>query len=122
MEQRIINLTQHPASPEQTQAGVVEPQDKGQVKELLTFTELPSKEEIEDRARALADLAVKEKADAAMIGGALLLMAPLARRLKARRIKPLFAFTKRVVVERTLEDGTVEKKAIFRHEGFVEAI
>lgn len=118
----ILNLTQHPASPEQVQAGVVEPQDKAKVRELLTFNEIPTHSQIKQTAEALADLAKDHGAEAAMIGGALFLMAPLAQALRDRGITPLFAFTKRVVEEVTLPDGTVEKKAVFRHEGWVEAV
>jgi len=118
----ILNLTQHPASPEQVQAGVVEPEDKTKVRELLTFNEIPSRNEIIETAEVLADLAKDHGAEAAMIGGALFLMAPLAQALRDRGVTPLFAFTKRAVKEVALPDGTVEKKAVFRHEGWVEAV
>jgi len=55
-----------------------------------------------------------------MIGGALWLMRPLIEELENIGT-PLFAFTKRVVEEVKKEDGSIEKKAIFRHEGFIPA-
>jgi hypothetical protein len=55
-----------------------------------------------------------------MIGGALWLMKPLIEELENIGT-PLFAFTKRVVEEIKKEDGSVEKKAVFKHEGFVPA-
>lgn len=56
-----------------------------------------------------------------MIGGALFLMPHLERELKALHIQPLYAFTKRESVEKTLPDGSVEKVAVFHHAGWVQA-
>lgn len=114
----ILNLTQHPGSPEQ---GVTEPKDKQLVRQLLTFDDLPSKEEIKARANALADLASSEGAKAAMIGGAPYLMTSLEEALKERGIAPLYAFSHREVEEVTAPDGSTKKMAVFRHLGFVEA-
>jgi len=124
----IINLTQHAASQEQRDAGVVDIPAGMQrtLVELLTFDTLPSAEEIEDRAESIAlmaDLIVPEEGThAAMIGGAMWLMAPLANALREQRITPLFAFSVRESVELTLPDGSVKKTTIFRHQGFVEAL
>ena len=119
----ILNLTQHVATPEQVAAGVIEPQDKEAVRKLLTFTELPSGSVIGERAVKLADIAEADTAAvavaAAMIGGAGYLMSPLEVELRERGIKPLHSFTKRVVEEKTLPDGSVKKEAVFVHEGFV---
>ena len=57
----ILNLTQHVATDEQTAQLVVEPRMcKTEIRELLTFEEIPSKEEIEVRATKLAEIAVSE--------------------------------------------------------------
>ena len=55
----ILNLTQHPATTEQIEAGVVDLPDSVRPALIgwLTFSQLPSREEIEDRAEALALLA-----------------------------------------------------------------
>lgn len=55
----ILNLTQHKATPEQLQAGVVElPKDmKEQLVSLLTFSSVPSKSDLESTARSIAKLA-----------------------------------------------------------------
>ena len=122
----ILNLTQHPATPEQREAGVSDLPDelRKQLVGLLTFDLLPSREEIEDRAEALALLAdsllPEEGNPAAMIGGAPYLMAPLEVALRNQRIRPLYAFSVRESVEQTLPDGTIRKTSIFRHAGFIE--
>jgi hypothetical protein len=132
----IINLTQHPASPEQVSAGVVDLPEPAELRRLLTFDDLPSPGEVADRAAQIAALAVEtrdrlrgsDSADdwitaenlAAMIGGAPFLMGPLEAALRAESIRPEFAFSRRESVEETQADGSVRKVAAFRHLGFVE--
>lgn len=117
---RIMNITQHPATPEQVASGVVDlnGREKKTLAECLIFEEIPDGEELKIRAEALADIALQ--GSGAMIGGAPYLMAPLERALKDRGITPLYAFSKRESVEETLPDGSVRKVAVFRHLGFVE--
>lgn len=130
----IINLTQHPASPDQVQAGVVDltGEVRAELIDALTFDEPPSPLEIIDRAIEVAELAGHnglgdDEGDdplpqQAMIGGALWLMAPLAIELRARGIEPVFAFSVRETVEAVQADGSVRKTAIFRHAGWVAAV
>jgi hypothetical protein len=125
---RIINLTQHAATPEQVAAGVVEPLDKQAVARLLTFDSLPTRAEIEARAEALATLAVGEsQRDASgdwpevLIGGAPFFMAPLERALLAARLQAVHAFSLRQSAEEKQADGSVRKVAVFRHVGFISA-
>lgn len=115
----ILNLTQHPATPEQIAAGVIEPANKDAVRRLLTFDEIPSRADIAARAAALAEIA--DGHDAAMIGGAPYLMGALEDALKKKGVAPLYSFTRREVVEKTASDGSVVKTAVFRHAGFIEA-
>lgn len=115
----ILNLTQHAASPEQVEAGVVEPEEKARVQELLTFASLPSLAEIYERAEALAEVASRHGATQVMIGGAPYLMAPLEWGLLKRGILPLYSFTERVSEEQVQPDGTTRKVSTFRHVGFV---
>jgi hypothetical protein len=63
----IINLTQHAGTSDQS---VVEPPDKAVVSVLLTFDTPPSRQEMEERAQALAVIAKEAGATSAMIGGA----------------------------------------------------
>ncbi|MEG2267990.1 MAG: hypothetical protein RSC68_27155 [Acinetobacter sp.] len=122
----IINLTQHNASPEQTTAGVVDvPAElKSDLSALLTFNNLPTKEEIDEAAMKVAAMAViccqGFEAPAAMIGGAPYLMAALEAALRHYNIKPLYSFSERVSEEKIEADGTVRKVNYFKHKGFVE--
>ena len=119
---RILNLTQHQATQEQLAEGVFEPlqEMKKTIQNLLTFDHLPTKEEIERTAQALAWLADATGAEAAMIGGAPFLMSALEERLNALNIQPLYAFSVRESVEQVQQDGSVRKVNVFRHLGFVE--
>lgn len=116
----ILNMTQHDSTDEQKAVGVVEPEDKATVRSLLTFTTIPSKEEVAERAEKLADVAFHAGADSAMIGGAPYLMSALECALKAKGVKPLYAFSVRESVDMIQSDGSVRKVAVFRHAGFVE--
>jgi len=122
----ILNLTQHPASAEQAEAGVISCKNQKELKELLNFSEIPSKAEVSRTATMLAGLASMELKEpekgtcSAMIGGAPYLMSALVAELKTQGITPLCSYTQRVSVEETQKDGSVVKKSIFRHEGWVQ--
>jgi len=53
-----------------------------------------------------------------MLGGASYLICVLEEEISYFGT-PLYAFTKRIVEETKKADGTIEKKVIFKHEGFV---
>ena len=117
---KILNLTQHKPTIEQIKLGIVDPVErKSEIQALLTFDEIPSKNEMEDRAIRLAKICVEEGFDKAMIGGAPYFMSTLEKVLKENGIQPLYAFSKRIVEEIETKNG-VEKKVIFKHLGFVE--
>ena len=86
----IINLTQHELTPEQREFIDIECHtDRQKVKNLLTFTKLPTKEEIYYRALDLAAIVENiidqdEHVDLflVLIGGAPYLMKPLIEELK----------------------------------------
>jgi hypothetical protein len=147
MSDLIINLTQHLATPDQQVEGVIDLPSKYRERliKLLTFNELPDCRIIEKRARDIGDLVeefllddlspVKEEfikikkngysgienlGLSFMIGGAPFLMVPLVDELKSLG-EPMFAFSKRIVVEEAQKDGTVVKKSLFKHQGFVPA-
>lgn len=120
VEGAILNLTQHVATPDQLADGVYEPEEKEAIQKLLTFEELPGPFEIIGRATALAKLAVKNGAKTAMIGGAPFLTSVLQESLRAKGIRPVYAFSRRESVEQTMPDGSTRKVAVFRHLGFVE--
>lgn len=102
-----------------------------ELRRLLTFDDLPSRNDLISRAEAIAELAVSILLDeefqgsdplTAMIGGAPYLMRPLEDALSAREICPVYAFSRREVVEEHAPDGTVQKKVVFRHLGFVAGL
>ncbi|MEK7509560.1 MAG: hypothetical protein AAB605_02495 [Patescibacteria group bacterium] len=117
----ILNLTQHAATPDQVQAGVVEPADKPAVSTLLTFDTAPDQGELQRRASALAAMATNAGTPAAMIGGAPYLMAPLEKALREAGVKPVYSFSERRSSEQTQPDGSVRKVNVFVHVGWVEA-
>ncbi len=119
---KIINLTQHMATPEQVADGVFEPAEKLRVQELLTFTTAPTENRMVDRALELADIANFSGADAAMIGGAPYFMRPLEESLRDVGIRPLYSFTERRVTEGPDPDsGEFRKVSVFKHVGWVGA-
>ena len=115
-----VNLTQHLATKEQEAEFVIEPLDKEAVKALLTFTEAPTQEEMEDRAKALVQHASINGSKAVMVGGAPYFMPTLVRVLKEAGLFVVCSFTERVSVEVQGEDGTVTKQSVFKHTGWVE--
>ena len=127
---KILNLTQHEATLDQLDAGVVNLQgeDLQILKDLLTFKELPSKNKINSRARSIAALALLQSGvSSVMIGGAPYLMGPLERAITLNNksewlsdISVVYAYSDRVSVETKLDNGTTKKTMMFRHIGFVE--
>lgn len=134
----IVNLTQHDATPEQLEAGVVEPsaEIKALIKEHFTFDEIPSRKEIResvvyvcnkmnyamrDEKKAQGKRPVEVVGTKVMIGGAPFMMSELEGYLKAIGFDPVYAFSKREVQETHNEDGSVTKQMVFRHSGFVPA-
>jgi hypothetical protein len=129
----ILNLTQHVATDEQKAQLVVEPRMcKAKIQKLLTFEEIPTKEEIEARATKLAEIAVSEANHYAgetdneiwitrvMLGGAPFFMGALEKAVRECGFTPVYAFSKRESEEIPQPDGSVRKIAVFRHLGFVE--
>lgn len=118
----ILNLTQHLATQQQQAEGVKDmlPQHREQLVKLLTFNELPTHDEIFNRATELVILASKYSCEYVMLGGAPYLMAPLERAIAIDMGKSsVFAFSKRVSKEITNSVGEVIKTNTFVHEGFV---
>lgn len=129
----ILNLTQHNTTDEQAAQLVVPPRmTKAKIQKLLTFEEIPTREEIELRANELARIAASEASHYAgdtdntvwitrvMIGGAPYLMGALERALRERGFTPVYAFSKRESIDQPQPDGSIKKISVFRHAGFVE--
>ena len=128
----IINLTQHPATQEQKEFGVrdVAPELQGKLRQLLTFDTLPTFQEIRGRAFQLYQLFEEETLNddweterqfwpSVMIGGAPYLMSHLEECFLPEGIGVLYAFSQRKSIEEQQADGSVVKRTVFVHEGFV---
>ena len=126
-------MTQHNTTDEQAAQLVVAPRmTKVKIQKLLTFEEIPTREEIEARAKELARIATSEASMYAgdtdnriwitrvMIGGAPYLMGALERALRECGFTPVYAFSRRESEEIPQPDGSVKKIQVFRHAGFVE--
>ena len=125
---KVLNFTQHTLTKEQIESLVregfnlenVEIEAPEYLKNCLTFTECPSREELINRAGALADYAQNQcEATDVIVGGAPYFMGALETALIERGIKPRYAFTERVVEETVNPDGTTTKTSVFRHSGWV---
>ena len=118
---KIVNLTQHQASAEQIEAGVYNLTEEAHaVREALTFSSLPTQNEIVRRAEIIAGIASTHGVKYAMIGGAPYLMGALEKELKKKGIQPLYSFSERVSVESVGENGEVIKTSVFQHKGWVQ--
>lgn len=118
----ILNLTGVPATREQKGDGVVDPGQGTRlaIRQLLTFEELPTPEEVCFRARDLVEIALEQRATKAMIAGPPYLMKPLEEELVHAQIVPLYSFSTREVQERYYPDGSVQIVVVSRHHGWVE--
>lgn len=121
---KILNLTQHEATPEQIAQGVYDlsPTLRKTLSRLLTFDDLPTCKHVRDVAETIADLARTfcEPDTLHVMIGAPFLMASLEKALACKGFIPLYAFSKRESTEETQADGSVKKIAKFRHVGFVD--
>lgn len=119
----IINFTQHSPTAEQIAVGVIDPIPADVRNKVLTFTGIPSSEDVRTRAMEAATVIseVAEKGTKVMIGGAPFFMGALESALKIAGYIPVYAFSERVSVDVPQEDGSVVKTAKFVHKGFVEA-
>lgn len=131
-EMMILNLTQHLATKEQVNAGVIDlpESQRQQLNNLLTFDGLPSSGEVQQRAANIAYYAQEWMVQfgiafisghAVMIGGAPYLMCPLERFLTEAGFIPVYAYSQRESFEEKQPDGSVRKVNTFRHAGFVPA-
>lgn len=116
---KILNLTQHIATPEQQNDGVFEPVNKHLVTILLTFHSLPNEQIISDRCNELTEIVKDHNCHYVMIGGAPFLMSTLEKMLISQNIKPLYSFSQRIVNENRIGNET-QKTSIFKHTGWIE--
>jgi len=91
--EKILNLTIKNITPLQYSLGVIEPMNKDQVIVLLTFNELPKKDDMILRALKLADICLYHQVTKAMIGGVDFFMCTLEHVLMENGIKPVYSFS-----------------------------
>ena len=119
----ILNLTQHAATPDQIDAGVMEPvpKDKKRIISLLTFESLPSREEVIKVAKALCQIIQKySDVTAVMIDGPGYLLTCLDPMIQLSGIPALYAFSIREYRwNLNPKNGVVKEVVYFRHAGFV---
>jgi hypothetical protein len=121
--QLIINATQHRETDEQYKDGVRTPYCVEKIRRLLTFDDIPTAIEMGSRASEIAQLILNEYGKVkVMIGGAPFFMSTLEMHLIGFGLTPVYSFSERVVVEETMEDGSIKKTSVFRHKGFVEVV
>ena len=131
----VLNFTQHRCTADQLAAGIIDCPDefRDQLVNLLTFNELPTSNEVWNRACHLAslfetvavqlgfDYASEKTSLHAMIGGAPFLMPMLEDAFGDIGVNVYYAFSRRESVDQVQEDGTVKKVAVFKHVGLYEA-
>lgn len=119
----MLNLTQHAATPDQKESGVIDLLDRLKVilSQLLTFESIPTQKDLVDRGEMVAALATTTAGGPTkvMIGGAPFFMSALEKALQREGHTVHYAFSKRESVDQPQPDGTVKKVAVFKHAGFV---
>jgi len=120
----ILNLTQHPATDAQIDAGVVNLNDADLVdlKNALNFNEPPHRLEMIRRRKAIMDIASKYDSLVVMLGGAPYLCTELDLCFSLDGYTVLYSFSKRVSIEFTdSKTGEVTKTNVFKHIGWVKS-
>ena len=120
----ILNLTQHNATKDQQDAGIIDMPVEFQValKGLLTFPTQYTRDDLEYRALQIHELVrdfcgtSKEVLEGVMIGGMPSFMPVLESVLISKGIKVGYACTERKSVDKEV-DGKIIKTAVFVHAG-----
>ena len=125
---KILNFTENTLTKEQLDSLVregfslenIEIEAPEWLKDHLKFMGCPSREELEFRARALADYAeIQHQATDVIIGGAHYLTWALDTALIQRGIKPRYVFAECKAVETVNPNGTTTMMTVFRNSGWV---
>lgn len=121
---RIFNLTQHSLTKEQVEGNECfrkEAVPGDIICDRLTFNNIPTTEEMQERATELARIAAQHSAEGAIIGGAPYFMPYLEKELLRLNIIPMYSFSIRQSIEKKNADSTVIKTNIFKHAGWIKA-
>lgn len=84
---------------------------------------LPNKQEMNERAKRLVNLAIEYDAKCVMLDNSIpsFFISILENELKQNGIKPLHSFMKRVATERTIKNGSViSQKIIIKHSAWIK--
>jgi len=120
----ILNLTQHPATKDQVDVGVVNVTDADlpKLKKALTFDEPPTRLELIRRRQTIVGMASKYNCPSVMLGGAPYLCTELDLSFSLDGYKVLYSFSKRVSIEfKDSTTGEVTKTNVFKHIGWVQS-
>lgn len=122
---KIVNLTQFDETQAQILEGVfsMSDEDKAKVRELITFEEIPTVEEMRKRAHEISFIAygylAQRGATHAMISGAPYFAKYLEQELRDSGLTPIYSFSKRRSETRIMPDGSTKVTAMFEHAGWV---
>lgn len=123
LKMSILNCTQHTATREQLAAGVVDLNgvDRELLLKLITFESLPNDTQLADRSADFADFVEARIFDfqCALIAPAPFWAFHVEAELRARNIPFVYAFSRRESVEEKQVDGSVVKRSVFKHAGFI---
>ena len=109
----IVNCTNHIATKEQLEMGIVEPKNKEKIQELLTFDDIDSIFDAGNRAKKIVNIIKEEGYKYALIGGIPFFMSILENEFYINDIIPVYAFSKRNSEEKIDRYGTIIKTSLF---------
>ena len=117
-----LNITNHPSdkwSKEQLEAS----KELGEKVRDYQFPNIASDisdEELNSLVNKVVDAVMNEKTDAVLVQGEMVFTYRLVKKLSKNNIRCYAAITERVAEEKTNEDGSTTKVAIFKFRGFRE--
>lgn len=119
----IINMTIHNLTPSQKTDGGFEPSEevKSKIKDILLIANIPTRENLEERARAFAQLCsvINTTGTKFLIGSGTPSIQPMiVRELEKLGIDYVYSHSERECVETHNIDGTVTKNYVFEHKGW----
>ena len=117
----IINLTQHDATQDQLDAGVVNLIGEAayKLKQAYRFNYVPSAEEKNRRVREIVQIAIDCKAEKALLDGPAWLTSALERELAVHEISAVYSFSMYPIIMTMEGDGTLVKRQRIKHMTFI---
>lgn len=120
---KIINATIHQLTESQIQDGGFEPSTevKNKIKEILLIAEIPTRENLQERARAFARLchSINTTETKFLIGSGTPSIQPfITAELNKLGVDYVYSHSERACVETHNPDGSVSKNYVFQHQGW----